>query len=181
MASEARRKKTTCSVLLAGATVYPADRNGTATSAWMLIPFLSVWRGCFVLQTWEGNLIDPSFGRERGDSASCSVVSNPPESHLALFLLTTSPSRPLLLPLLLPPCLTDWRKWTSANWPQWRGESDSKTTLALLSNQLACGLSPSSSVSVSCIKLASESSLFGLIAGYGLGLCVYIGPCKSAY
>lgn len=44
-------------------------------------------------------------------------------------------SCPLLLPLLQPPILTDWRKWTSANWPQWWGEHDSKT-MAPLSTQL---------------------------------------------
>lgn len=152
----------------------------------MLIPALSAWwqweceevilfleTGAMRKEEEEENLIDPSVGRET-DTASCSAVSNPPESHLALFLLATPPSHPLMLPQLSPPTLTDWRKWTSANWPQWRGKGDSETTSALLSNHLTCGLSPSSSVSVPCIKLASESSLFGSIVDYGLwALCLY--------
>lgn len=156
---------------------YPADLTGTAASAWMLIPALTAcwyWECEEVIlfcrpEPWkkkkkeeeEDNLIDPSFGRERG-TARCSVVSNPPESHLALFLLAAPPvlfAPAPLAPTGRPDRLEEMNVCRLASAAR-RG--DSKTTSALLSNQLACGLSPSSSVSVSCIKLASESSLFGL-------------------
>lgn len=48
------------------------------------------------------NAVETSVGRDR-DTANSSVVSNPPESHLALFLLTAPPSS-------LHHTLTDWRK-----------------------------------------------------------------------
>lgn len=97
------------------------------------------------------NVVETSVGRDR-DTANSSVVSNPPESHLALFLLTAPPSS-------LHHTLTDWRKWMPTNWPDWWGEGASEILPALCSNQLTWGLL--SSFSVFSVELATESSLFG--------------------
>lgn len=70
----------------------------------------------------ENSLIAPSFRGER-DTTRYSVVSKSPRVSFSLISPRYSlPSRPLLLPLFPPPALTDWRKWMSANRPQWPGE-----------------------------------------------------------
>lgn len=155
--------------------VSPANLKASAIRSWMLIFFVKEvsekeW-SYFVLEIRtmkkkkEG---EESPTEEKGThQASCSGLLNSPRVSFGL----VSPHY-----LLPPPALTDWRKWMSTNWPRWWGEGDSGTTPALRSNRLSCGLCPAS---VSSIKLASENSLFGCIAHYGL--CVYIGQGKSLH
>lgn len=193
MASEAiGGRRPQAAVLLTGLVVYPAGLKGTAASTWMLIPPLSACGSesvkrlfCFVnlshdKKKEENSLIAPSFRGER-DTTRYSVVSKSPRVSFSLISPRYSlPSRPLLLPLFPPPALTGLEEMNvckSASVAR-RGASPRPRQLCFL-NRLHCSLSRSSSVSVSCINVASERhACLSFLLVTVSGVRVYIGPCR---